>query len=87
VRIRFLRTEGFRLSAIYAGVFALSVVIMGGLVLVTTNQALRAQIASFAASDIATIRNGYATQGVREAREVVHQLMAGPGSGMSLAVC
>jgi hypothetical protein len=69
VRIRFLRTEGFRLSAIYAGVFALSVVIMGGLVLVTTNQALRAQIASFAASDIATIRNGYATQGcVRHAK-------------------
>ena len=79
MRIRFLRTEGFRLSAIYASVFALSVVIMGGLVLVTINQALRDQIVTFAASDIATIRNGYASQGMREAREVIHQLMAGPG--------
>jgi signal transduction histidine kinase len=51
---------------------------MGGLVLVTTNQVLREQIVSFAASDIATIRNAYASQGMREAREVVRQLMAGP---------
>src|SRR5258707_8524401 len=78
VRIRFLRTEGFRLSAIYAGVFALSVVILGALVLVITNQALRDQIVAFSASDIAAIRNGYASEGVHEAREVLHQLMGGP---------
>jgi signal transduction histidine kinase len=80
VRIRFLRTEGFRLSAIYAGVFALSVVILGALVLVTTNQALRDQIVVFSSSDIAAIRDGYASEGIPEAREVMHQLMAGPGS-------
>jgi len=79
VRIRFLRTEGFRLSAIYAGVFALSVVILGALVLVTTNQALRDQIVAFASSDIAAIRDGYASEGIPEAQEVIHQLMAGPG--------
>jgi signal transduction histidine kinase len=78
VRNRFLHTEGFRLSAIYAGVFALSVVILGALVLVITNQALRDQIVAFSASDIAAIRNGYASEGVHEAREVVHQLMGGP---------
>jgi signal transduction histidine kinase len=80
VRIRFLRTEGFRLSAIYAGVFALSVVILGALVLLTTNQALRDQIVVFSSSDIAAIRDGYASEGIPEAREVIHQLMAGPGS-------
>jgi signal transduction histidine kinase len=83
VPIRFLRTEGFRLSAIYAGIFAVSVVIMGSLVLVTTNQALRDQIVSFSASDVAAIRDGYASEGVPEAREVIHQLMAGPGSAGS----
>jgi signal transduction histidine kinase len=80
VRNRFLHTEGFRLSALYAGVFALSVVILGAFVLVITNQALRDQIVAFSASDIAAIRNGYASEGVHEAREVVHQLMAGPAA-------
>ena len=56
MRIRVLRTEGFRLSALYAGVFALSVVILGGLVLVIINQALRDQIMTFSATDIAAIR-------------------------------
>ncbi len=80
VRIRFLRTEGFRLSAIYAGVFALSVVILGFFVLVITNQALRDQIVTFSAADVAAIKNGYASEGISEAREVVNQLMAGPGT-------
>ena len=80
MRIRFLRTEGFRLSALYAGVFAVSVVILGIFVLVTTNQALRDQIESFSNNDIGAIRNGYASQGIPEAREVMEQLMAGPAS-------
>jgi signal transduction histidine kinase len=80
VRIRFLRTEGFRLSALYAGIFALSVVILGTFVLLTTNQALRDQIVAFSSTDIAAIRNGYASQGLHEAQEVVEQLMAGPAN-------
>jgi signal transduction histidine kinase len=80
VRNRFLRTEGFRLSALYAGVFALSVVILGAVVLVTTNQALRDQILTFSATEIGAIRNGYGSQGVHEAHEVVVQLMAGPAN-------
>jgi signal transduction histidine kinase len=80
VRNRFLRTEGFRLSALYAGVFAVSVVILGTVVLVTTNQALRDQILTFSATEIGAIRNGYASQGVHEAHEVVAQLMAGPAN-------
>src|SRR5437868_3973830 len=80
VRIRFVRTEGFRLSAIYAGIFAASVVILGGFVLVITNQALHDQILVFSATDIAAIRNGYASEGLHEAREVINQLMAAPAS-------
>ncbi len=80
MRPRFLRTESFRLTAIYAGIFALSFVILGGFVLVITNQALREQIVAYSASDIAAIRDGYASEGVHEAREVINQLMAGPAS-------
>jgi hypothetical protein len=80
VPIRFLRTEGFRLSALYAGLFSLSILVLGIFVLVITNQALRDQIVAFSANDIAAIRNGYTHEGVREAREVVNQLMAGPVS-------
>lgn len=78
--IRFLRTEGFRLSALYAGIFSLSILALGVFVLVITDQALRGQIVQFSSSDIAAVRNGYSYEGVREAREVVHQLMAGPVS-------
>lgn len=78
--IRFLRTEGFRLSALYAGIFSLSILALGAFVLVITNQALRDQIVQFSSNDIAAVRNGYSVEGVREAREVVHQLMAGPVS-------
>jgi len=80
VPIRFLRTEGFRLSALYAGVFSLSILALGAFVLVITDQALRDQIVQFSSSDIAAVRNGYSVEGVAEAREVVHQLMAGPVS-------
>jgi signal transduction histidine kinase len=80
VRNRFFRTEGFRLSALFAAVFALSFVILGGFVLVITNQALRDQILAFSATDIAAIRDGYAHEGVHEAREVINQLMAAPAS-------
>ncbi|HEX4271662.1 MAG TPA: ATP-binding protein [Rhizomicrobium sp.] len=78
--IRFLRTEGFRLSALYAGIFSLSCLALGGFVLVITDHALRDQIIQYSSNDIAAVRNGYSYEGVREAREVVHQLMAGPVS-------
>ncbi len=80
MQIRYLRTEGFRLSALYAGIFALSTLALGVFVLVITDQALRGQIVQFSAADIAAVRNGYSVQGVPEAREVIHQLMAGPVS-------
>ena len=80
MRIRFLRTEGFRLSALYAGIFSLSILALGAFVLVITDHALRDQIVQFSSNDIAAVRGAYAHEGVREAREVVEQLMAGPVS-------
>jgi signal transduction histidine kinase len=80
VRIRFLQTEGFRLSAIYAAAFALSVLIMGGAVIAVTHNALRDQLLQSSRADIAAMARGYATEGIPEAQEVMEQLMAAPGA-------
>jgi signal transduction histidine kinase len=79
VRIRFLHTETFRLSAIYAVIFAASVMLLGGLVLVITERAFRDQVVRFSQGDIAAIQNGYNSEGLGEATEVVQQIMAAPG--------
>jgi signal transduction histidine kinase len=80
VRIRFLHTESFRLAAIYAIAFALSVLAMGVVVLFLTGQALRDQILQSSRNDIAAVQRGYASAGVHEAREVVEQLMGAPAA-------
>ncbi|HKU54410.1 MAG TPA: HAMP domain-containing sensor histidine kinase [Rhizomicrobium sp.] len=80
VRISFLRTEGFRLSVIYAAAFALSVLAMGAVVVVIVDQGFRDQILQSSRADIAAIRHGYANKGMGEAQEVVEQLMAAPGA-------
>jgi signal transduction histidine kinase len=78
VQIRFLHTEAFRLAAIYAGVLALSVLLLGSAVLVITDRAFRDQIVQFSQADLSAIRSGYAGEGVGEAREVIEQSMATP---------
>ncbi len=80
MRIRFLHTEAFRLSAIYAGVFALSVLVLGSIVLVITDRAFRDQLVQFSSADIATIQAGYKGEGIDEAREVIEQSMAAPST-------
>ena len=67
VRIRLLRTEGFRLSAIYAGAFALSVLAMGAVMLVITDQAFRDQVVQYSRTDLAAIQDGYRSEGMAEA--------------------
>jgi len=79
VRTRIFHSEGFRLSAIFAGAFVLSMLAMGVVVLLQTGQALRDQIVQSSRSDIAAIQRGYASEGLHEAREVVEQLMGAPG--------
>ena len=80
MRIRFLHTEAFRLSAIYAGIFALSVLVLGSVVFVMTDRAFRDQVVEFSRADIAAMRNGYAAQGIAEAQEVLEQIMSAPGA-------
>lgn len=78
VRIRFLHTEAFRLSAIYAGIFALSVLALGTVVFILTDRALREEILQFSRADAAAVRAGYASEGLSEAREVIEQVMSAP---------
>ena len=80
VRARFLHTESFRLTIVYAVIFALSVAVLGTVVLAITNATLRDQIVQFAQADIAAMRDGYEHEGVREAREVTLQHMAAKGA-------
>src|SRR6478752_5867484 len=79
VSTRFLRTEAFRLSAIYAVIFALSALALGTIVFILADRAFRDQIKKFSRADIAAIRHGYIHEGLDEAREVVGQVMAAPG--------
>jgi signal transduction histidine kinase len=80
VRIKFFQTEGFRLSAIYAAAFALSVLVMGGIVVVLIDNELRGQLLQSSRANVAAIQHGYASAGTREAHEVIDQLMAAPGA-------
>jgi signal transduction histidine kinase len=80
VRIRLFHTEGFRIAAIFVGIFALSAAAMATAVLVITDNAFRGQIVQFATADIAAVREGYHTEGEREAREVIGQRMTAPGA-------
>jgi methyl-accepting chemotaxis protein len=80
VRIRALHTEGFRITAIFVVIFSLSAAILGAVTIVIVDDELRNQIVQYANSDIAGIKEGYRTQGEREAREVVEQRLALPGS-------
>lgn len=77
---RVIRTEGFRLSAIFAGVFALSVTVMGVAVWLITTQALRDQVAQYARADVVAIQDAYRSEGIGEAKEVVRQIMVAPGA-------
>ena len=70
VQIRLLKTEGFRLSAIYAGAFALSVLVMGAVVLVITDQAFRDQMVQHSRADLAAIQDGYRNAVICEAEEI-----------------
>jgi len=80
VRIRLLHTEGFRISAIFVGLFALLSAAMALSVLVTVDKQFRDQIVQFANADIAAARAGYDSQGVGEAKEVIGQRMTAAGA-------
>ena len=80
MRIRALHTEGFRIAAIFVVIFALSAGILAATTIVIVDDELRSQIVQYAYSDLAGVKDGYRTGGDPEAREVVQQLLALPGS-------
>lgn len=80
MQTRFFQTEGFRLSAIYAVAFALSVLAMGVVVVAITDNEFRDQLLRTSRANVAAIQHGYASKGVPEAQEVVDQLTGAPGA-------
>ena len=53
--------------------------VLGALVLLIVERAFHDQIVQFSQADIAAIQNGYDSEGLHEAKEVVQQSMAAPG--------
>jgi signal transduction histidine kinase len=80
VKIRLLHTEGFRVTAIFAAILVLSAAVLGSGVIYIVDEEFQDQIIQFAGADIAAIEDGYRTEGVDEAREVIAQRMAAPGA-------
>ena len=80
MRIRAFHTEGFRIAAIFVAIFALSAAVFTIITLVIVNQEFQDQIVQFANADIASVKDGYRTEGEGEAREVIRQRMAAPGA-------
>ena len=79
MRIRFLHTESFRLSAIYTAVFAVCIAVIGASVLTVAQQALRDQIVQYSRADVAAIHDSYLKAGLHEARELTEQRLVAVG--------
>ena len=80
MRIRFFHTESFRISAIFVATFTVAAAVLAVSLLVTVDEEFRDQIVQFANADIAAVREGYNTEGEKEAREVIGQRMTAPGA-------
>lgn len=77
---RFLHTDAFRLAAAYTVIFSLSVVALGFSTLWIARDALDGQILQFARADIAAIQNGFESEQIPEAVEVIDQRLSAPGA-------
>ncbi|HEY4276135.1 MAG TPA: ATP-binding protein [Rhizomicrobium sp.] len=80
MRIRAFHTEGFRIAAIFVAIFALSAALFAITTLVIVGEEFQDQIVRFANADIASVKDGYRTEGMPEALEVINQRMAAPGA-------
>jgi signal transduction histidine kinase len=78
VEIRLLRTESFRLTAVFAAMLvgAMAVLVVGLYLIV--DHAFRDEILLHAREDLSAIRKGYQSEGLDEAIEVVKQRVARP---------
>ena len=78
MQTRFLYTESFRLSAIYAAFLFASMLALGVLVYVMMGAAFRDEVLQFCDQDLSAIERGYSTEGLSEATEIINQRMAAP---------
>ena len=79
MRIRFLHTESFRLTALYTAVFVVCVTALGASIPAVVDVAMRELIVQHSQADIAAINEGNVHEGPHEAMEVSAQLMAAVG--------
>lgn len=79
MQTRFLHTESFRLSAIFAAFFFASTLALGALVYAMMGDAFQDEVLQFSDHDLAAIARGYSTEGLSEAIEIINQRMAAPG--------
>lgn len=80
MRIRDFQSEGFRIAAVFFAIFALSAAALTGMTILIVNEEFRGQVVQFANADIGAIQDGYRTNGVPEAQEVIAQRMSAQGS-------
>lgn len=76
--IRILKAESFRLAALFTLLFLTLTAVLIGTVLWIVKDAERSTLLSANETDIATVRNGFSTEGLDEAVEVVRQRLETP---------
>jgi signal transduction histidine kinase len=82
-RTRPFQSESFRHAAIYAGLFAVSMIVLTALVYVTMDRAFRADLLRASTDDLTSIQKAYVAglprhRGVHEAREMIEDRMLAP---------
>ncbi len=74
---RLFRTESFRLTAIFATLILGAMLVLIALVYTISHQAFRDQLQSAIVHDLDSVEAGYRSEGISEAKEVVHQRLFG----------
>ena len=78
-QIRILRTESFRLAALFAAVFAGLAALMIAAAFWITGDALTSEVTDSINIDLAAIERGFNTEGIEEVEEIIQQRLATPG--------
>jgi signal transduction histidine kinase len=73
---RILRTTGFRLAALYAGLFGISVLVLFGVIYWITGDALRQQLAAAIESEVAALVEDHRTGGIPHVADAIDQRLA-----------
>ncbi len=73
---RILRTTGFRLAALYAGLFGISVLVLFGVIYWITGEALRQQLAATIEIEVAALVEDHRTGGIPHVADAIDQRLA-----------